>query len=129
MTAYTTTLEQLQRAIRHHLEDYRGTGAPSPVPSTAHIVLLRRALVYLGDLQACQREMARVWDYLKPNESNDLPWSDEIIIAHDNAVAEARDAGENKSDPPGHFWASWPPAPVKFEVRGGYYVRPRKGTG
>jgi len=38
------------------------------------------------ELAEKERQMKAVWDYLKPNPSNDMHWCDEIIIAIDSLV-------------------------------------------
>lgn len=47
-----------------------------------------------ADLAAAHRDQEAVWKHLRPSESNDMPWSDEIIIAHENAVLAAKAESE-----------------------------------
>lgn len=51
--------------------------------------LHKREVENRQEIAELRLNMKAVWNFFKPNKSNDMPWSDEIIVAHQNAVADA----------------------------------------
>jgi hypothetical protein len=52
-----------------------------------------------------RRSMKSAWDYLGPNASSDMEWSDEIITAIDNRVDEAKSLAPAQQEPIGEVIA------------------------
>jgi len=77
-------LDALEQQLRILRSVHFGTSPAAPVAEE---------VAGESELDYRRRQMNAVWDFLRPNESNDMDWADEIIIAIQNR-APAVEVGE-----------------------------------